>query len=634
MGLDPLPPGTILALMCPRVRDVAERLEQVMAPWLRFAGCVLVVAVLYWAQAVLVPLALAMLISFVLSPPVTFLQRWIGRIAAVLVVVLLVFTGLGLASWAAGTQVSHLADDLPRYRENIAQKISDVRGVGQGGSVEQVQQTVKEIQEQIAGPPPASGTSRQPVIVQSQKVTSLTDFSSWLGPALGPLSTAGFVAALVIFMLLEREELRGRVFGLVGHGHLAVTTKAFDEAASRVSRQLLMQTLVNAIYGAAVGVGVWWIGVPYPLLWAALGAALRFIPYLGPIVAAAGPILIGLAALPGWTKPLSVVGLFLVLELFTNLVLETVLYAGAAGVSQVALLVAVGTWTWLWGSMGLLLATPLTVCLVVLGKHVPGFEFLSTLMADSPALSPDVSYYQRLLARDQSEASEIVQRHMASQPTETVYDALMLPAFNYAERDRIEGRLSEDEEQTIVEQTRELLGDVDRFQHTLPANEVPEEETTSPPIEHTESRIPVNVLGYPANGQADAIALQMLAQLVEADGIRLDVTSVRLLSSEVIDLVRTTGARLICIADLPPSPPSKTRYLVRKLRSAVPEVTILVGRWAPPELADEDRSSLTDDGAHHVASTLLDTRDQLRVLATHERHHAQSETSPAANVAG
>jgi len=472
------------------------------------------------------------------------------------------------------------------------------------------------------------------VIVQSQKVTSLTDFSSWLGPALGPLSTAGFVAALVIFMLLEREELRGRVFGLVGHGHLAVTTKAFDEAASRVSRQLLMQTLVNAIYGAAVGVGVWWIGVPYPLLWAALGAALRFIPYLGPIVAAAGPILIGLAALPGWTKPLSVVGLFLVLELFTNLVLETVLYAGAAGVSQVALLVAVGTWTWLWGSMGLLLATPLTVCLVVLGKHVPGFEFLSTLMADSPALSPDVSYYQRLLARDQSEASEIVQRHMASQPTETVYDALMLPAFNYAERDRIEGRLSEDEEQTIVEQTRELLGDVDRFQHTLPANEVPEEETTSPPIEHTESRIPVNVLGYPANGQADAIALQMLAQLVEADGIRLDVTSVRLLSSEVIDLVRTTGARLICIADLPPSPPSKTRYLVRKLRSAVPEVTILVGRWAPPELADEDRSSLTNDGAHHVASTLLDTRDQLRVLATHERHHAQSETSPAANVAG
>jgi hypothetical protein len=256
-------------------------------------------------------------------------------------------------------------------------------------------------------------------------------------------------------------------------------------------------------------------------------------------------------------------------------------------------------------------------------------------MADSPALSPDVSYYQRLLARDQSEASEIVQRHLASQPMETVYDALMLPAFNYAERDRIEGRLSEDEEQTIVDQTRELLGDIERFQRTVPAREAPEEEeTTSTPIDETESRIPVDVLGYPANGQADATALQMLGQLVEADAIRLDVTSVRLLSSEVIDLVRTSGARLICIADLPPSPPSKTRYLVRKLRNAVPEVKILVGRWAPAELADEDRSSLIEDGAHHVATTLVETRDQLRVLATHERNHAQSETSPAANVAG
>lgn len=634
----PYLPGTILAPLCRlNGRDTVDRLEQLIAPWLRFAGWVLVVAVLYWAQAVLVPLALAMLISFVLSPLVTFLQRWIGRIAAVFAVVLLVFTALGLASWAAATQVSHLAEQLPRYRENIEQKISDIRGVGRGSSVEQVQQTVKEIQEQIAAPSSPSGTAREPVIVQSQKVTSLTDFPSWLGPALGPLSTAGFVATLVVFMLLEREELRGRIFGLVGRGHLAVTTKAFDEAASRVSRQLLMQTLVNAIYGTAVGLGLWWIGVPYPLLWAALGAAVRFIPYLGPIAAAAGPILVSLAVLPGWSKPASVVGLFLVVELFTNLVLETVLYAGAAGVSQVALLVAVGTWTWLWGSMGLLLATPLTVCLVVLGKHVPGFEFLSTLMADSPALAPDVSYYQRLLARDQNEASEIIQRHLASQPMDTVYDALMLPAFNYAERDRIEGRLSEEEEQTIVEQTRELLGDVPRFQSTMPARETPDEgeeqedETTSSPIEDTASRTPVDVLGYPANGQADALALQMLAQLMDDDAIRVDVTSLRL-SSEVIDLVRTSGVRLICIADLPPSPPSKTRYLVRKLRSAVPEVKIFVGRWAPPELADDDRSSLTDC-ANHVASTLIETRDQLRVFATHERQHSESDTSPAANAA-
>jgi hypothetical protein len=284
--------------------------------------------------------------------------------------------------------------------------------------------------------------------------------------------------------------------------------------------------------------------------------------------------------------------------------------------------------------VGLLLATPLTVCLVVLGKHVPGFDFLSTLMADSPALSPDVSYYQRLLARDQSEAAEIVQRHLASQPMETVYDALMMPALNYAERDRIEGRLSEEDEQTVTEQTRELLGDVERFESALPPADAPEQETTATPLELTPSRIPVDVLGYPANGQSDAIALQMLAQLVDAGAIRLDVTSARLLSSEVIELVRTTGARLLCIADLPPSPPSKTRYLVQKLRATVPEVKILVGRWAPAELADEDRTSLIDAGAHHVAATLLETRDQLLILAAHEVHIPERETSPAAKIAG
>ena len=610
-----------------------DRFDQ-LAPWLRFAGCVLILAVLYWAQAVLVPVALAMLITFVLSPPVILLQRWIGRVPAVLAVVILVFTILGLAGWGVATQVSHLTGDLPRYRANIREKIADIRGASRGGSVEQVQRTVKEIQEQIAATASPSGNAREPVVVESRPVTRLTDFPSWFGPALGPLATAGFVIALVIFMLLEREELRARIFGLVGRGHLAVTTKAFDEAAHRVSRQLLMQTLVNAIYGLAVGVGLWWIGVPYPLLWAALGAALRFVPYLGPIAAAAGPILISLAALSGWTRPLSVVVLFVIVELLTNLVLETVLYAGAAGVSQVALLVAVGTWTWLWGSMGLLLATPLTVCLVVLGKHVPGFEFLSTLMADSPALAPDVSYYQRLLARDQSEAAEIVQLHVASQPLETVYDAVMLPALNYAERDRIEGRLSEQEEQAVAEQTRELLGDIDALDRTAGSEAAADADKTDAPMNEPAPHAPVEVLGYPANGQADEIALQMLAQLVDGDSIRLDVTSARLLSSEVVHRMQTDGARLVCIADLPPSPSSKTRYLIRKLRSVLPDVTILVGRWAPAELADEDRAILVDAGANHVAVTLLETRDQLRAFAAHQRQRAESTASPRAIVAG
>jgi len=601
---------------------MADSFDRAIAPWIRFAGCVLVVGVLYWAQAVFVPVALALLITFVLSPPVTLLQRWIGRVPAVLVVVVLVFTILGLAGWGVATQMSSLARELPHYRENIRQKISDVRGAGRGGSVEQVEQTVKDIQSQIASPEAPKGTVRQPVIVQPQQVSTLWDFPSWLGPAIAPLSTAGFVIVLVVFMLLEREDLRGRIIGLVGHGHLAMTTKAFDEAGSRVSRQLLMQTVVNASYGLAIGAGLWWIGVPYSLLWATLGAALRFIPYLGPIAAAAGPILISLAALAGWTRPLQVVGLFVIVELFTNLVLETVLYAGAAGVSQVALLVAVAAWTWLWGSMGLLLATPLTVCLVVLGKHFPGLEFLSTLMADSPALSPDVSYYQRLLARDQGEAAEIIQRHVASEAAESVYDAVMLPALTYAERDRFEGRLSGDEEQAVADETRELLGDLESLLRGSRARATSETEID----DHSSTdaaassgdltpAVPLEVLGYPANGLSDAIALQMLAQLVDSDSIRLHSTSIRPLSSEVIDLVRTRGVRLVCIADLPPSAPSKTRYLVRKLRAALPEVRILIGRWGPESLSDEERSSLMDAGANHVATTLIETRNELRNLA-------------------
>ena len=204
---------------------------------------------------------------------------------------------------------------------------------------------------------------------------------------------------MVIFMLLERRDLRDRLIGLFGLGHLTVTTKAFDEAGTRVSRQLLMQSLVNLVYGIAAGIGLYVLGVPYPMVWAALGAALRFIPYIGPVIGAGAPILVSLAALPGWAGPLYVVALFVVLELFTNLVLETVLYAGAAGVSQVALLVSLAFWTWLWGPLGLLMATPLTVCLVVLGKHVPGLEFVGMLMADTPALAPEFGYYQRLLAR-------------------------------------------------------------------------------------------------------------------------------------------------------------------------------------------------------------------------------------------
>ena len=424
--------------------------------WIAFAGCVLVVAVLYWAQAILVPVCLAVLITFVLAPPVTWLQRWIGRVAAVVTVVILVFTFFGLAGYGVYRQMITLGDALPTYRSNIRAKILDVRGVRSGGSVEKLEKTLEQIQGDLGAPTPAAGTVARPMVVTTEPVAGFSSFT-WLGPVLEPLGTAGFVIALVLFMLLDREDLRDRLLGLFGHGQLAVTTKAIDEAGMRVSRQLLLQTIVNLIYGALALGGLFLLGVPYPLFWGAVGAALRFIPYLGPIIAAGGPILLAMAALPGWTGPLEVAGFYVVLELFTNLFLETVLYAGAAGVSSVALLIAVAFWTWLWGPLGLVLATPLTVCVVVVGKRVPALEFLGTLMSDVPALSIEASYYQRLLAGDQAEAAELIDRFAKTEAGDEVFDKLLVPALNYAERDRLQGRLSAEEERAVIETTGELL---------------------------------------------------------------------------------------------------------------------------------------------------------------------------------
>jgi predicted PurR-regulated permease PerM len=580
--------------------------SETLTTWVRFAGCVLAVVVLYWAQAVLVPLALAMLLTFVLTPLVTWLERWLGRVAAVLAVAVLAFGLIGVAGWGLARQLDHLADDLPSYRVNILAKIADVRGAGKGSSVEKLQETIDDIRTRIEEREKPRGTASRPVVVASEETADVSGFA-WLGPFLGPLSTAALVITLVIFMLLERRDLRDRLIGLIGHGQLARTTKALDEAGTRVSRQLLMQSLVNSIYGLAAGVGLFLLGVPYALLWAALGAALRFIPYVGPVLGAGAPIIVSLAALNGWVGPLSVVALFVVLELFTNLVLETALYAGAAGVSQVALLVSVAFWTWLWGPLGLLLATPLTVCLVVIGKHVPGLEFIATLVADAPALAPEYGYYQRLLARDLGEAADLIEQHVKSSPPHSVYDALRLPALNYAERDRMEQRLSPEEEIAVVDATRELLSD---------AAEMTGEQEAHAEVDAAVvlDAQPLRVPGYASNGIADEIALGMLKRLVGDLPIAIEVVNARLQATEFVALVLERRASVVCFADLPPSPSSKTRYLVKRLRLALPDVGIVVGRWAPSMLADDSTEPLRKAGADHVASTLIDTRDYLSGL--------------------
>ena len=588
-----------------------------LRPWVIFAGSVLVVGVLYWARAVIVPCALAILLTFLLTPIVSPLQRRIGRVAAVLTVVIATFAALGLGGWGLSRQVTTLADDLPKYQDNIRRKIRDLRGVSEKGPLEKLQRTVEGVVAEIDRGS-ARGEAR-PVVLPAGPESGLRSLLGALGSVVGWLATAVVVIVLVIFMLLEREHLRNRLIVLFGYGRLAMATRALDEAARRVSRYLLFQFLICATVATGVGVGLFLIGVPFALLWAFLAAIMQFVPYVGPWIAAAGPLLLSLAVFDGWREPLLVAGLFTVLEVTARIGVEPLFYARAAGISQVALLVAVIFWAWLWGPIGLLIATPLTVCLAVIGKYVPGLKPVAMLLSDEPALSPDVSYYQRLLADDRAEAADILERYVkdqASRPgaAETIYDSLMLPALTYARRDRLEGALTEDEERAVADGTRDLLVEAEALTRPAlaPDGTVASRETVLP-VGH------IPVLGVPSDGDADAVALHMLGHLLKGTSFRLEILSDRAHASDLVEAVKTRGCNIVCVVDLPPRHPSRSRYLVRRLRAARPDVTILVARWAPATMADDAAEVLRAAGADHVSTTVLETRDQIEIVGTAQR---------------
>jgi predicted PurR-regulated permease PerM len=572
-------------------------------------GVVTAIGALYLGRGLLLPLAVAGLLTFLLNPVTRFFERWLPRAAAVLVVVILSSAAVGALAWVLALQATGLSGEIPTYRDNLKRKIADIRGASQGGVIDKVQSATKEVVAELEkGAEPAKpGDKPVPVVVKPPATSILR-----LPVILEALGNIGLVFVLLIFMLLERLQLRDRLIRIVGFGRIATTTKAMDEAAQRISHYLTMQTMINGAFGLGVALGTLAIGLPYAFLWGALAAVLRFIPYVGPWAAAVLVSLAGLAVFDGWLEPLLIVALFVVLELFTNLVLETYLYSQSAGVSQVALLVAVAFWTWIWGPVGLALATPLTVCLLVVAKYVPDLELVTVLLSDEPVMAPDRSYYQRLVARDDNEAAQLVQEYLAANPGGEVYDRVLVPALNHARRDHRRGRIDDTELGFVDQATRRIVEALD----PLPPPAAP------PP------RPAVAVLAMPAQDEADQIALQMLKQQLDPGQWTLDISSPDLLASEIVALVEVREPATVLIGALDGAGHVlHLRYLCKRVRARFPALPIVVGLWGA-EAEAVANAGLQDAGADRVAVTLREACAQIQELGRLERPDPDADPDP------
>jgi hypothetical protein len=430
---------------------------------------------------------------------------------------------------------------------------------------------------------------------------------------------------LVVFMLSRREDLRNRILGLLGHGHLTRATRVLTDAAERVSRYLLNQLLVNAGFGIVFGLGLILLGVPYAFLWAAVASVLRFIPFIGSWMALALPLALSIAIAPGWTQPVLVFAFFAVLELVTGNVVEPLLFGHSTGLSPVALLVAAAFWIWIWGPIGLVLSTPLTVCLVALGQHIPRFRFLSLLLGDQPALAPHASYYQRLVARDKAEAAKLTRAYTEEQGRDKVYDDVLLPALLLARRDRNHGGLQAAEEEFLYQATQEIVAERCGLK-APPAKEAQgvracdlgeaDREPLGPASLAEEPDHRELIFGCPAHHEAEELALQMLAHLLADSGYRMEVHSSKALPAEIEARVEQEDPCEVFIGVLPPGGLLQARYLCRRLHKAFPKLPIVVGFWgATPRNFDRILVRLRADGARYVTTSLSQSRSQLLALA-------------------
>jgi predicted PurR-regulated permease PerM len=571
-----------------------------MSPLIWLAG---IIVILYFARAVLIPLALALTLNFLLMPMVLWLQRFhMRRVLAVALVMLVSIAVVGGMGWIVAGQVLQVASDLPQYRMNIRNKVEALH-LAPESALGRAAESVREIDADLLEPSAArasqerlqaSGSSQTaagpavPVQIVSPPATGLQSLWQWLAPLLKPLGTAGMVVIFTVFILIAQEDLRDRFLRLAGVGQLHAMTLALNDASGRISRYLAMQFLVNAGYGICFGLGLFFIGIPNALLWGVIAGLFRLVPYVGALAATVFPLVLALAVFHGWGPPLLVVLLFLFLELIASNVVEPVLYGAHTGISSLALLVTTVFWTLLWGWAGIVLAIPLTVCAIVLGRYVPQMSFLHVLLGDETALSVEAQFYQRLLALDQEDARSVAQNFLRSHSLVALYDKVMVPALTLAEQDRHRGALDETRESFVYLSTSEIVSEL---ASDAPVEAVPKGRRLlsrwmsaarpAMPAAGRSDAAPstMRIFCLAANDQADEITSSMLAQLLERAGHGVLSLPVGSQLEEILQNLPPEPQDVICISALPPFAFTQAASLCQRIRLHLPEVKILAGVW-------------------------------------------------------
>jgi predicted PurR-regulated permease PerM len=574
-----------------------------------------VIAFMYFSGEVLKPLALSVLLSFALAPAVRLLERCrLPRAVAVISTVIVTLVMLGGIGYVVGKQLTALANQLPDYQENIDLKLSQVFKPGEQSTAERLSGLADRVSAKLQ-PVPTEGEGEKAKPIQKVEVVSLPSFQERLrstsGPYLEFLGVGSFVLILVLFMLMAREELRDRIIRLFGHQHVSLTTRTTEEIGRRITRYLATFALMNSGFGLVIGLGLWIIGVEFAVLWGCVAALMRFIPYVGPAVAFVLPLVFSFASSrgTGWAQPLEVVGIFLAVEVALNSFLEPVIYGKTTGVSALGLLVAAMFWTWLWGTLGLLLSTPLTVCLAVPGKYLPSLRFFATLLGEDAELEPDVRFYQRLVSLDRNGAVALIEEENKRRSRVDIFDEILVPALTRAERDAAMGELGEQEQAFVWRVVGEVLDNLEG---------VSELSLAAPSAigygecEGADALIPI--VGLAVEDTSDELVLRMLGQLVGPVGCKLEVITDVESPLEVADRLAERLPKIVVLSHLPPEGLSQARYLVKRLRARFSELSLVVGRWGETGGAAAAAERLVAVGATQVVFTLADARD--RIIAT------------------